>query len=183
MSRKLQHFFLLLTIIAVCTFAQAQTKSENISDRLIIGVNNTSYSQLEMESYFFVKDVLIYKRAPISVGANWKNNIDEFTNDMIMLYEGERIGGGAPPDEANYNSRLAQCKQAFPGSPLAKYWRSLPESKMIRNAIQFALKVDNYQSSRQWRRNNKEIPNWFKKLYEASKIRYFDGAHKYRPLN
>lgn len=177
MQIKFLPFFLMLTIFFHCTLALG----DKISDRLIVAVGNNSFSQQELENYFFAKSCAVDKKPVTSLETNWRSHLGDFTTDMILLGEAERVGG-FQMDKNQLELMTNQCQKLIPSAVNAGLSVGKINEATIRTNIQMALKVENYRTSRQWAKNATEAPSWFKKLYDASKVRSFDGADKYLKL-
>lgn len=79
---------------AVSAFAQGSPA--RLGDRLVVSINNLPYTHRQIEAYATVREALRPgdggTRVAV-VAANWKDAIDVFTEEMIILQEAQRLGG------------------------------------------------------------------------------------------
>lgn len=84
----------LATSAAMSAFAQGSPA--RLGDRLVVSINNLPYTHRQIEAYATVREALRPgddgTRVAV-VAANWKDAIDVFTEEMIILQEAQRLGG------------------------------------------------------------------------------------------
>jgi hypothetical protein len=97
--------------------AFAQGSSARLGDRLVVSINNLPYTHRQIEAYATVREALRPgdggTRVAV-VAANWKDAIDVFTEEMIILQEAQRLGGFQADSKiaARFQLVLAERMQA-----------------------------------------------------------------------
>lgn len=96
-------FFAAALLIAFIDFiAKAEASPAVLGDRIIIEVNNTPYTQRQMELYSLVKQLLLPNDRPL-VLANadtWEGILNDFEDDVVVELEALRLGSFNPSDAA-----------------------------------------------------------------------------------
>lgn len=96
MVKKPLRILMSILLVKATLPGMAQTTSASLSDRLIVSINSVPYTQRQIEAYASVREALRNARAGeqvIVVVDNWKEAIELFTEEMIVLQEAQRLGG------------------------------------------------------------------------------------------
>ena len=86
-----------------------------MGDRMLVSINNKSYSQRQMEVFFAVKECLRRDGQPVRLvdAVNWQVAFDVFSEDMIVSDESLRVGSfrSTVQQRSKYVKQVGQCLQ------------------------------------------------------------------------
>lgn len=183
---------------AVCgaIFFLAATRAGAIvvGDRAVLSINNTTYTQRQVEMYIVIKESLrkntALESARVVHAGNWLEALTVFTEDMIIHQESLRLGGLQAADQLiDRFSNLIKEKNAK--SPLfrATMERLGADQVGITRVLDTVIRVAAFRRSKDRQASTSgapEIddsestqPSWLTDLNERAIIRRYEGAQSF----
>src|SRR5690606_35170412 len=127
------------------SFAGAQ-----LGDRLVIAINDTPYTQRQIEMYITIKESLRKSdNVRLIQPSDWADVVDVFTEDMIIFQESLRLGSFEPADPlvgrflSAVKDKISQDRKF--GAELKRLGVEEPD---LRSALQTVLRIDSYRRSK-----------------------------------
>ena len=185
--------------------AWAESPVGRLGDRLIVSVNNLPYTQRQIEAYATVREAL--RSGSVSDGVvvasgNWKDAVDMFTEEMIILQEAQRLGGFQAESRltSKFQSLLSERLQA--NSSLRTTLERLGyHAKSSRRLVDAILRVATFRRSKERQLNaqvsDKSVTNktdgppapagapvnaggpWLDDLKARTIVRHYEEAFRY----
>ena len=181
---------LLLFSLNYSSLTQARYK-----DRLIIEVNNTIYTQWQVEAFHFahalMKPRLDRKNLKVNT-QNWRQVLKKFELLIILLQEANRLGSFLPNKEIldevnsyvtsriNNNLELQRRYQELGLNPseMKKNIRSIIQVESLRESKSRRQSREKSVSKKDWSESA-----WFLEISNRTLIRRYRGAEIYQSLN
>ncbi len=190
MERFFFIFTLLFATFSYQGFSLGETK-EILGNRMILQVNNFSYTQREIEIHFLIKTAikpLFLDKEDFSLinEKNWEKQLDQFKNDMIVFIESQKLGKFQPTEEKINEAKIA-ARNAFEADPKLKKIKEHLDvsSELITKFIVILLQVDDFKISRRSlsdRVSFYRAERWFQELEGRYVTRFFYGTSEYQPI-
>jgi len=161
-----------------------------IGDRILLEINNSFYTQRQMESYLFLKDFVRgeYKGKTNHMNQdNWKPRLESYLYDMLIHQDTQRMGSFFPNDKSisgAMNAIKAEAKKSPEFFGRMKFLGV--DGKNLRRVVAQILQVEGYRRSKSL--DSKSAPskrralNWATDLRKKFVIRHFDGSKKFEEL-
>ena len=170
-----------------------------LGDRLVVAINSIPYSQRQLELYLTLKQAIrTEKDSPTSTvnANNWKQSLDVFSEDMMVLQEAVRLGSFGAPDQLvdKYNAML-RSKLAH-GTTLKNSLERLGvDGLSVARTLDNILRVAGYRQNRNRQESqnqnvkkssapgtaDKEV-KWLEELRGRSNIRFMAGAKGFQEI-
>jgi hypothetical protein len=177
-----RYFYIIFSaILSFRSFSQ-----EKLLDRLLLKVEEKSYTQWEMEVYIFIKRTLYGKKPtdnPITSSKNWQKNIQEYIQDILWLAKIKAKGLLVEELDVIRKDQLenlfAQKKHKFP--ELAKRSKQLGINAVIlnENLKRVNLLIQWSSLLRAKAKSKKNVyNNTLKKIIDIPKIVYYEKSFK-----
>lgn len=169
-----------------------KTLASTLVDRLVVEVNGEAFSQRDLEVYLLVKQVLQGQPPETAkfVATNWKGILAEFTEDMLIRQETDRLGSFQASVE-RFKTSLKQVQSAFKTQNFLRTEtaRLGIDNKSLVRSVTFVLRIMVYKENkeRQFPRASKtSSPVWSGRLKERAFVRIYEDARRFKkiePLN
>ena len=183
-----------LVVSLVAMTANPQPSTARLADRLVLEIEKTSYTQRQFELYVAMKGVVVegLVRPILTSAANYRDQLESFTSDMLVEHEAHRLGSVQPERKAILAAR-DRWDFAVEKDPtvmnFAKRLGADPET--VRSVAGSVLRVRGFVLSkeRQSSQGSKEVfkpgtldphADWFVRLEQRTAYRIFEGARDYQ---
>lgn len=191
-----QKKLLIFSLICLGFTFGAQGQNE-VKNRLVIAINNISYSQRHVELYLTLREALRAGATNAPVLAidqkNWKEALDAFSDEMMILQEQQRITTYQPSTEAIQKALDRVDKRRDENAQFASDLKRIgADPASIRRTVSQILSVNFYQQTRgkqlglKEQDKTKEVGpskiDWMVELREKSVVRFFKDALTYIPV-
>jgi hypothetical protein len=132
-------------VLALALASGAATARAQVLDRLVVAVNDLSFTQRQVEAYIVLKESMRKTadgRTRVVDEGNWRDALTVFSEDMVVLGEVERLGGAQPPSPLVEKYLATLRERAAPGSALAQTLTRLGVGgDTLRLTVESVLKV------------------------------------------
>lgn len=146
-------FILMFLIAAFCSSAAAQSNTGRLGDRLIVSINSLPYTQRQIEAYATVREAMrsgAVVTGAVVIAENWKDAVEVFTEEMIILQEAQRLGGfQAESRLTNRYQTLLTERMAQSASLRETLSRLGYHPKSLRRIIDAILRVATFRRSKE----------------------------------
>lgn len=172
--------------------------SASIADRLVLEVDNTSYSQRQFELYVVLRSALYGEDASKIVFVtekNWAEQLEFFRLDMLVEQEAQRLST-APPGKRVIDAGVEVVKGKIERSPRFKEFlaRMDADDAVVRRTLTSVLRVKSFLVSRgrQYGADVSRVEekaevdrsaDWFIRLEQRTPFRIFEGARRYEAID
>jgi len=169
----------LLTVIVLAWCNSAYT----LGDRLLLQINNHSYTQRQLEAHTLVREALRvvqqYDAAAIISAQGWRGLLDLFREDMLILLELERYDRYRPsPEDVETAKRYVLQKQT---ALQAEFVRLGIDDNMFTELIVVNLKINSYRRT-QAKKTAATKPRWLQKLEQRNFVRFYRSSSIWMPI-
>lgn len=155
-----------------------------LGDRLLLEINNHSYTQRQLEAHMLVRNALRIDQPPpeqaISVAAQWRTLLDTFREDMLILLELERYDR-YPPSAAEVAKAQLFVLQRL-SRARGELTRLGIDAAMLTELVIANLKIAAYRNSRE-RKTAATKPRWLQKIEQKSFVRFYRGSSIWQPIH
>ncbi len=192
-GETVQNLLIQVTVLLAITTA-ALGKTQVVGDRMIIEVNNTSYTQRQVELYSLVKQLVTKDDADIILPdeSTWEAILDAFEQDVVVELEALRLGSFNPSDasvEKVKDILLQKLKVSKNASAAATKLRV--DDKTLARALTSVMRVESFSRNKRKQATlmnsvlaDERAPEaaageWLKDLKARAVSRYFKSARRY----
>lgn len=176
-------------------FALPRAQAEIISDRLVLEINKSAYTQRQLELYAALRSALVSSDPTLVGQKNWHEQLELFRREMIVEQEAQRLSSTQP------NRKTVQAgldiledrrkKSAAFATFLKRMQADEPTQRrilasIIRVRAFLASKEKQYapDSSRLQEKADVDFTaDWFVKLEQRTPYRVFEGARQYMAID
>jgi len=176
--------FFLLALLLI--FTNVCIAEHIVVDRIVMKINETAFTQRELENYLLVKAVRRSQKQLIATQENWEASVQLFKNDMLIYEESRKL---RYPVEipTTLPSDVKAVQQVIETNPEMKNLedRLLLNERDIDNVLRMMLRIEKFKVDQ---RDNaaeviavpqkKRVPFLEKRNY----IRMYDDAMSYRRI-
>jgi hypothetical protein len=183
---------------AVFFLAAPRAGAVVLGDRAVLSINNTTYTQRQVEMYIVIKESLrkntALESARIVHAGNWLEALTVFTEDMIIHQESLRLGGLQATDQLiDRFSNLIKEKNVK--SPLfrATMDRLGADQVGVTRVLDTVIRVAAFRRSKDRQATSTgtpEIddvdnsqPSWLSELKDRAIIRRYEGAQAFLEIS
>ena len=191
-----------LLILSLFLFAGSPVRAAvpEISDRLVLAVSGSSYSQRHVAVWFVVRELLqeevatqIQKdKAPLlsEIASGWKSVIEKFAEDMVIRQEAARLGSFQPSAKAQIkaNERIVARRKVDRDVNAALSALAVTDDE-ISNFTGTILQVEGFRKSRDRQgpgakdlSKDSSGGSWLGDLKARSVIRIYSDGDNWVPL-
>ncbi len=154
-----------------------------LGDRLLLQINNDSYTQRQLEAHTLVREALRVVRQPetaaIISASRWRDWLDMFREDMLILLELERYDRYRPsPADIAAARRYVLQKHAL---MQADFVRLGIEDSTLTELIVVNLKINFYRRARD-KKTAVQRPRWLQKMEQRHFVRFYRGSSIWMPI-
>jgi hypothetical protein len=184
----------LFSSLGLSSLALANT-AENLGDRVIVAINDQSYTQRQLEMYFVMRQSLLENQnfaGELITQANWSEALAFFVEEMVLLQEADRIGGAVVPQEQLVKLAKRSTNQFSKNSNLEKLAKKLEMDDALKDSmlvsIQRVESLKNFKNQTSLNRKsdgqnkNLAINEWLNEVFSRTIIRYYKDAKIFRTL-
>lgn len=157
-----------------------------LGDRLVIGVNNVPYSQRQVESYILVKESLRKTSdgtSRVIDARSWKDALQVFGEDMIVLQEAERLGSYQNEGALVEKFRAVFRQKATAGSALAAAQSRLGiDEASVKKTLESVLRVVAFRKAKDRGSDDAKAgqkSKWLTELTDRAVVRFYQDAESY----
>jgi len=166
-----------------------------VGDRLVVNINNVPYTQRQAEAYISIKEALRRTDGDavrLIDARNWKDALEVFSEDMIILQESERLGsyqGEIPQTEKFYTVvRDKMAKNAPLRDTLARLGLDEPG---LQETLTLVLRVAAFRRGKDRQAqivgqkdagDGQSAARWLADLAEKTVLRHYESAKEYVPI-
>ncbi len=170
----------LLTILVLALCSSAYT----LGDRLLLQINNHSYTQRQLEAHTLVREALRIMRQPdnasIISAQKWRDLLDLFREDMLILLELERYDRYRPdPEDIDAARRYVLQKHTL---MQAEFVRLGIDNSMLTELIVVNLKINSYRRGHE-KKTAATKPRWLQKIEQRNFVRFYRGSSIWMPIS
>ena len=150
-----------------------------LGDRLLMEINTYSYTQRQLEAHMLIKKNIEvrYQMTTLFSQDNWRDLLNTFRQDMLILLEIERYGW-YEPSPADIETAQQNILRNLGNNP-ADFVRLGIDSSMLTNLIVSNLKIALYRN-RQTTLNQGN--SWLEKLEKKNYLRLYHQSSIYQPI-
>ena len=151
-----------------------------LGDRLLMEINTYSYTQRQLEAHMLIKrniEARYHQTATFFSQDNWRDLLNTFRQDMLILLEIERYGW-YEPSPADVETAQQNILRNLGNNP-ADFVRLGIDSSMLTNLIISNLKITLYRN-RQITLNQGN--SWLEKLEKKNYLRLYQQSSIYQPI-
>lgn len=182
-----------LSIVLMATFFVPAAGFAQLGDRLIIAINDSPYTQRQIETHISVKESLRKgDQVRLIRPDDWASAVDVFTEDMIIFQESLRLGSFEPADQlVDRFVGAVQERLAADKGFAANIKRLGVNERELRGALEAVLRIESFRKSKdrqdelagQVRSTVDEgKESWFADLEQRAVIRLFKDAKIYKKI-
>lgn len=168
----------LLTIVVIALCSSAYT----LGDRLLLQVNNHSYTQRQLEAHTLIREALRVVRdeaVGIISAQRWRDLLDLFREDMLILLELERYDRYRPnPEDIETAKHYVLQKQEV---MRAEFVRLGIDDSMLTELIVVNLKINAYRRA-QDKKTTTTKPRWLQKIEQRNFVRFYRSSSIWMPI-
>ena len=170
---------LLISMLALCSSAFT------LGDRLLLQINNHSYTQRQLEAHTLVREALRvahqYDDAAAIISAQkWRDLLDLFREDMLILLELERYDRYRPnPQDIEAAKHYVLQKQDL---MRPEFVRLGIDNSMLNELIVVNLKINTYRQA-QDKKTATTKPRWLQKIEQRNFVRFYRGSSIWMPIS
>ena len=181
-------------LVVVLLWLFASVSHAKIGDRLIITINDTPYTQRQIEMYMTIKESLRKSdRVRLIRPVEWSVAVDVFTQDMIIFQESLRLGSFQPADQVvDRFAGAVEQKIASDDHFRENLKRLGVGSRDVRGALETVLRIDSFRKSKDRQdelageirdKSARGKKSWFIDLEERAVIRLFREGKIYKSIS
>ncbi len=151
-----------------------------LGDRLLLQVNDRSFTQRQLEAHILVREALRVTPQPAAISAQrWRALLDTFREDMLILSELERYDRYLPraADIETAEHYVLQKRTALQ----ADFVRLGIDDDMLRKLIVTNLKINSYR--RVQSKNTTTATSWLRKIERRNAVRFYRGSSLWMPIH
>lgn len=150
-----------------------------LGDRLLLEINTYSYTQRQLEAHMLVKKNIEahYQTTELFNQDNWRELLNTFQQDMLILLEIERYGW-YEPSPADIETAQQNILRNLGNNP-ADFVRLGIDSSMLINLIISNLKIALYRNRQA---TLSEDNSWLEKLAQKNYLRLYHQSSIYQPI-
>jgi predicted component of type VI protein secretion system len=172
-----------LLFLLICSGVLPQTGRSDLQllgDRFIVEINKHNFTQRQLETYLGIKNVLrnSLHRDPTMDEKKWNKSLSEFTDDMIINLETQRLGRFQP--QATKVQLETQKFYTFLNNDkdVKDFVKRLGIKKItLLKVISELIQIEDFKQLK-----GKDF-NWKQNLHERYKIRFAEKSNVYIPIN
>lgn len=208
MLEILRRYWMPCILLQLAVMAGAQAPSAGVlGDRLIVSINSLPYTQRQIEAYATVREALRSPQAgeqAVVVAQNWKEAIELFSEEMIILQEAQRLGGFQAESRLTQRYRQLLAERMQKGAALRATLQRLGYDKnALSRIVDAILRVASFRRSKERQpgvsaseRNGIQQDGppapmgspslgggpWLDDLKTRAVVRHYDGAWRYERI-
>ena len=150
-----------------------------LGDRLLLEINTHIYTQRQLESHMLIKKNIEarYRTAELFNQDNWRELLNTFRQDMLILLEIERYGW-YEPSPADIETAQQNILRNLGSNP-SDFVRLGIDNSMLMNLIISNLKIALYRNRQA---TLSEGNSWLEKLEKKNYLRFYHQSSIYRPI-
>lgn len=192
--RSLIKLWCMFTSLELSPIAIANS-AEILGDRVIVAINDQSYTQRQLEMYFVMRQSLLENHnfsGQLITKANWNEALTFFVEEVVLLQESDRIGGAVVPQEQLVKLAKRSSAQFSKNGSLEKLAKQLEMDDALKEAmlanIQKVESLKNFKNQTSLNRKsegqnkNLAINEWLNEVFSRTIIRYYKDAKVFRTL-
>ena len=169
----------LLLVISLAVWCSAYT----LGDRLLLQINNRSYTQRQLEAHMLIREALRITSqslaTPIISAQRWRDLLELFREDMLILLELERYDRYRPSEaDVEAARHYVLQKQALLRADLARL--NIGDA-MLTELIIVNLKISSYRRA-QDKSTTPTKPRWLQKIEQHNFVRFYRGSSLWMPI-
>lgn len=185
-------------LICLACASSSPSWSATIADRLVLEVDNTSYSQRQFELYVALRSALYGEDASKIVlvsEKNWSEQLEFFRLDMLVEQEAQRLST-APPGKRVVDAGVEVVKRKIDRSQQFKDYlvHMNADDAVVRRTLTSVLRVKSFLVSRgrqygadvsrvEEKAEVDRTADWFIRLEQRTPFRIFEGARRYQAID
>ena len=172
----------------------------DVSDRLVVSVSGSSYTQRHVAGWFLVRELLQEPSAQKEklprasfmdeVSSSWKDVLQKFSEDMVIRQEAARLGSFQPSPKAIMKAGERVSARRATDAQLASGIAALAVGdEEISRFIATILQVEGFRKSRERpmsapaRDAINPSSTWLSELKSRAVVRVYEGGDTWVPLN
>lgn len=184
LHKKTLSYSLGCALVSLLTTVQMPLRAAILGDRLVLAVNNTPYSQLQIEGYTNVKEALRSdpSKSQVVSGSNWNIALAAFMLDMSIYQEAIKSSGFRPQKEGVDKTLQLVKTELLKNPPFQKRFQELGlDDAAIREHLARVLTIENIRRSRRSAESVKDS-KWEEVIQKSAIIRWFDKGKVYEEI-
>lgn len=156
-----------------------------LGDRLLLQINNVSYTQRQLEAHTLIREALRVtlsstERLVISAQV-WRDLLDKFREDMLILLELERYDRYRPSKaDIDTARRYVLQKQV---ELQADFVRLGIDDNMLTELLAVNLKINAYRRAQKQKTTTMTKPRWLQKIEQRNFVRFYRGSSLWMPIH
>ena len=168
---------LLATLLAIGSSAYT------LGDRLLLQINNRSYTQRQLEAHMLVREALRITPqladAPVISAQRWRDLLEMFREDMLILLELERYDRYRPNTaDVEAARHYVLQKHALLQADLVRLGI---DNEMLTELIVVNLKINSYRRA-QDKNTTTTKPRWLQRIEQRNFVRFYRGSSLWMPI-
>jgi hypothetical protein len=187
--KKIQLFTSILCLFFSLSFSSPVT-AQILGNRLILDINNISFTQRELEVYILVRKILDHQ---VNMQENyrmkqelWVPSLEDFKNDMLMVMESERLRQSRGSEQER-QKLYAEVETATQNNFIQGYIILLGiNSQDLKAAVdKYMLTLALKKNPEIYGKNNKQkisFEEWISQLEKSYFLHFFNEADIYKPI-
>ena len=166
-----------LTLALFCSAYQ-------LGDRLLLQINNVSYTQRQLEAHTLIREALQVTRPSterLVISAQvWRGLLEKFREDMLILLELERYDRYRP-SEADIDTARRYVMQ-HQEKLQADFVRLGIDDDMLTELVAVNLKINFYRRAQEQKTTTTK-PRWLQKIEQRNFVRFYRGSSLWSPIH
>lgn len=173
-------------IFILCSFFPSLAFADVIVDRIVLKINDSAFTQRELETYLLVKAVRKKQRELVATQENWERAVKYFKNDMLIHEESRKLKYPVEtPATLPQDVKDIQASLQADGEWKALADRLLINEKDIEAVVRMLLRVEKYKGEqRETSLDTVSVPPARRVpfLEKRNYVRFYDDAMSYRRI-
>ena len=154
-----------------------------LGDRLLLQINNRSYTQRQLEAHMLIREALQVAHppadAPVISAHKWRDLLEIFREDMLILLELERYDRYRPnPKDIDVAKNYVLQQHALLQADLVRLGI---DTDMLTELIVVNLKISSYRHA-QDKSTTSTKPRWLQKIEQRNFVRFYRGSSLWMPI-
>lgn len=181
-------------LCAIMIFFTTIAEGAVVGDRAVLSINNTTYTQRQVEMYIVIKESLrknaAIESARVVNATNWTEALTVFTEDMTIHQESLRLGGLQAADQLiDRFSNLIKEKNAKSQLFRATMERLGADQVGITRVLDTVIRVAAFRRSKERQAATAGVPEiddgdgsqpvWLTELKERAIVRRYEGTQDF----
>ncbi|MBI2603513.1 MAG: hypothetical protein HYW48_10715 [Deltaproteobacteria bacterium] len=172
-------------VLASLLFPRSLGAETIVIDRMILKINETAFTQREVETYFLVKAVTSADYNLLPNEQTWGKVLTEFKNDILLYEESQKLRHVSPTPQADLDKTMnllrEKTKHGLPGAFAERL--ALKEQDLL-TALQIFLKVEKVRDQKATpigsHKRSSDGRLAISDLEQKNYVRFFDDAEVYK---